>query len=129
MTHTRETQNKESETFLKRHVRGTAVTALVLSAVIQGLDLLLQDTARRLLSLETLFSIEGSMFLATILAALLAAVPRSAFRALALMLSLGLLSGQLYMAVTRGMAVSWGSAVLLLAAVLLLFSLIRAERG
>jgi len=102
---------------------------LILSAVIQGLDLTLQETARKLLSLEMLFSIEGSMFLGTILAALLAAVPRSLFHALALLLSLGLLSGQTYLAVTRGMAVSWGSAVLLLAAVLFLFSLIRAERG
>jgi len=105
------------------------VTALVLSAAIQGLDLLYQETVHGIVSLETLFSIEGSLFLATALAALLAAVPRSFPRALALLVSLGLLPGQMYLAVTRGMAVSWGAAVLLLAAFLLLFSLIRAERG
>lgn len=114
---------------MKRHVRGAAVTALILSAAIQGLDLLLQETPQGILTLEVLFSIEGSLFLATALAALLASIPRPLPRALALLVSLGLLPGQMYLAVTRGMVISWGAAVLLLAAFLLLFSLIRAERG
>lgn len=129
MKHTRETKNKPKETFLKRHIRGTAVTALILSAAIQGLDLLYQETPGGIVILEALFTIKGSLFLATALAALLASIPRPLPRALALFVSLGLLPGQLYLAVTRGMVVSWGAAVLLLAAFLLLFSLIRAERG
>jgi len=129
MKHTREIKNKPKETFLKRHIRGTAVTALILSAAIQGLDLLYQETPGGIVILEALFTIKGSLFLATALAALLASIPRPLPRALALFVSLGLLPGQLYLAVTRGMVVSWGAAVLLLAAFLLLFSLIRAERG
>ena len=129
MRRTREIESKPKETFLARHVRGTAVTALILSAAIQGLDLLLPRTPQEIVSLQMLFSIEGSMFLATALAVLLAAIPKPVPRALALLVSLGLLPGQMYLAVTRGMVVSWGAAVLLLAAILLLFSLIRAERG
>ncbi|MBN1881180.1 MAG: hypothetical protein JW885_03320 [Deltaproteobacteria bacterium] len=129
MTRIRDTRIRPAETFLKRHVRGAAVTALILSAAIQGLDLLFQKTAREFSLIQEMLSIEGSLFLATVLAALLAVVPKSLPRALALLVSLVLLPGQMYLAVTGGMVVSWGEAVLLLAAILLLFSLIRAERG
>jgi len=114
---------------LKRHVRGTAVTALMLSGAIQGLDMLLQESTREIFSTGILHFTEGSLFLATILAALLAAIPKPASRSVSLIISLGLLAGQMYLAVTRGMVVSWGAAVLLLVAVLLLFSLIRADHG
>jgi hypothetical protein len=129
MTPNGETRIKPKETFLQRHVRGAAVTALILSAAIQGLDLLLQETPRDFASLRVMLSVEGGLFLATALAALLAAVPKPVPRTLALLMSLVLLPGQIYLAVTGGMAVSWGAAVLLLAALLLLFSRIRAERG
>ena len=129
MTHTPETPTEPKDTFLRRHVGGAAVVALILSAAIQGLDLLLQETIREFLPIGEMLSIEGGLFLATALATLLAAVPKPVSRILALLVSLGLLPGQMYLAVTGGMAVSWGAAVLLLAAILLLFSLIRAERG